>query len=76
MLANIVIIKVQTDYPFVFLFCFYGDYAIFVNSSYPWFGHSGVWWDGPRAGGFYFNHDHGGINNKHGSRLVEFTIIF
>jgi len=48
----------------------YGDYAYFVRSSYPWFLRGGRSDSGSNAGLFYFDYDMGGANAGSGFRLV------
>ena len=49
----------------------YGDYAGFVNSSYPWFYRGGLWYNGSAAGVFAFtNGDASGVNSDISFRLV------
>ena len=48
----------------------YSDYAIFVNSSYPWFVRGGSYSNGAYAGVFGFNYDTGVSYSGYSSRLV------
>ena len=48
----------------------YSDYAIFVNSSYPWFVRGGSYSNGAYAGVFYFSSHDGNSINSHSSHLV------
>ena len=48
----------------------YADYAIFVNSSNPWFNRGGALYDGTRAGAFYFDRRTGASSDYLGFRLV------
>ena len=48
----------------------YSDYAIFVNSSYPWFVRGGSYSNGAYAGGFGFNYDTGVSYSGYSSHLV------
>ena len=48
----------------------YDDYALFVYSSYPWFGRGGSVGSGSGAGLFGFDHFSGGGNTGRGFRLV------
>ena len=67
---------VQTDYPFVFLFCFYGDFINPIDSIYSWVVHGGQWYRAMTTGEFAFGQDTGIVNHNNGSRLVEATIIY
>ena len=48
----------------------YSDYAIFVNSSYPWFVRGGSYSNGAYAGVFGFNYDTGVSYSGYSSHLV------
>ena len=48
----------------------YGDYAYFVYSSYPWFYRGGHWSFGSSSGAFAFYGDAGGANSLIGFRVV------
>ena len=51
----------------------YSDYAVFVDSSYPWFRRGGKYNDGDNAGVFYFFGDSGVVFNISGFRVVLST---
>ena len=48
----------------------YGDYAVFVSSSYSWFVRGGIYSSAPTAGIFYFNYYDGRVDPYISSRLV------
>mgnify|MGYP004496452683 CR=1 FL=1 len=48
----------------------YGDYAHFVYSSYPWFIRGGYWYSGSESGAFAFNNNAGGASADYSYRVV------
>ena len=48
----------------------YGDYAYFVASSYPWFVRGGNWYHGSLSGAFAFNLNTGGTSTFNSFRIV------
>ena len=48
----------------------YGDHSVFIDDTFSWFGRSGAYNDGIRAGYFYFGRGSGDIYDFCGSRLV------
>ena len=48
----------------------YGDYAHFANSSYPWFERGGYWYHGTASGAFAFANASGTSNTFYSFRVV------
>ena len=48
----------------------YGDYAYFVGSSYPWFVRGGLWDSGSASGAFAFHRNTGGTGTYNSFRVV------
>ena len=48
----------------------YGDYAVFVASTYPWFSRGGYWVSGGIGGQFYFSSSMGDGSSGESFRIV------
>ena len=48
----------------------YGDYTVFIDTSRPWFGRGGVYYDGSTAGMFFFYYGNGDVYNDYSFRSV------